>query len=135
MNARIHTVVAALMLVALATSANAQGQGQGRGKPAAGVSQTSPAKAKGRGTDAEYKIIRDYYSVESRKPKSLPPGIAKNLARGKPLPPGIAKTRVPDDLIRRLPVRTGGTRWLIAGDRVLLVDANNVVVDLVRLLF
>ena len=135
MNARIHTIAAALMLVALATSANAQGQGQGRGKPAAGVSQASPVKAKGRGTDAEYRIIRDYYSVESRKPKSLPPGIAKNLARGKPLPPGIAKTRVPDDLIRRLPVRTGGTRWLIAGDRVLLVDANNVVVDLVRLLF
>ena len=133
MNARIHTIAAALMLVALATSADAQGQG--RGKPAAGVPQASPVKAKGPGTDAEYRIIRDYYSVESRKPKSLPPGIAKNLARGKPLPPGIAKTRVPDDLIRRLPVRTGGTRWLIAGDRVLLVDANNVVVDLVRLLF
>ena len=26
---------------------------------------------------------------------SLPPGIAKNLARGKPLPPGIAKKAVP----------------------------------------
>ena len=131
MNARIHTIAAALMLVALATSADAQGQG--RGKPASSDAQVS--RAKGRGTDAEYRIIRDYYSVESRKPKSLPPGIAKNLERGKPLPPGIAKTRVPDDLIRRLPVRTGGTRWLIAGDRVLLVDANNVVVDLVRLLF
>jgi hypothetical protein len=54
MNARIHTIAAALMLVALATSADAQGQG--RGKPAAGVSQTSPVKAKGRGTDAEYRI-------------------------------------------------------------------------------
>jgi len=35
MNAGIHTIAAALMLVALATSADAQGQG--RGKPAAGV--------------------------------------------------------------------------------------------------
>ena len=131
MNARI-TTIAALLLVALATSADAQGQG--RGKTASGDVQVSPGKAKGRGTDAEIRVIRDYYSVESRKPKSLPPGIAKNLARGKPLPPGIAKTRVPDDLIRRLPVRTG-TRWLIAGDRVLLVDANNLVVDFVRLMF
>lgn len=131
MNARINTI-AALLLVTLAAGAGAQGQG--RGKPAAGVAQASPEKAKGRGTDAEFRIIRDYYAVESRKPKSLPPGIAKNLARGKPLPPGIAQTRVPDDLIARLPVRTG-TRWLIAGDRVLLVDASNVVVDLFRLMF
>ncbi len=131
MNVRINTI-AALLLVALAHSADAQGQG--RGKPAAAGTQVSPGKAKGRGTDVEFRIIRDYYAVETRKPKPLPPGIAKNLARGKPLPPGIAKTRVPDDLIVRLPVRTG-TRWLIAGDRVLLVDVNNVVVDLVRLMF
>jgi len=131
MNVRIHTI-ATVLLVALATSANAQGQG--RGKPATAGVQDAPGKAKGRGTDAEFRIIRDYYSADSRKPKSLPPGIAKNLARGKPLPPGIAKTRVPDDLYARLPVRTG-TRWLIAGDRVLPVDANNIVVDLVRLMF
>ena len=92
-------------------------------------------KAKGRGTDAEFRIIRDYYSVDSRKPKSLPPGIAKNLARGKPLPPGIAKTRVPDDLIRRLPVRTGGRDGSSLATECSWSIANNVVVDLVRLLF
>lgn len=65
---------------------------------------------------------------------AAPPGIAKNLARGKPLPPGIAKTRVPDGLLVLLPARTG-TRWLIAGDVVLLVDTRDVVVDLIRLIF
>ncbi len=34
---------------------------------------------------------------------SLPPGIAKNLARGKPLPPGIAKKTVPASMLGQLP--------------------------------
>ncbi|KDB61839.1 hypothetical protein AZ15_1325, partial [Bordetella bronchiseptica A1-7] len=33
---------------------------------------------------------------------SLPPGIRKNLARGKPLPPGIAKKAVPPSMLARL---------------------------------
>ncbi|MDX1443630.1 MAG: hypothetical protein R3270_07625, partial [Gammaproteobacteria bacterium] len=37
------------------------------------------------------------------KSKSLPPGIAKNLERGKPLPPGIQKTRLPNELQQKLP--------------------------------
>src|SRR5688572_30642134 len=128
------TRISALTVLLLAlTGASADAQGKGRGKAVSEV-QVSNAKVKGPGTDLEIRIIREYYSGKSARPKSLPPGIAKNLARGKPLPPGIAKTRVPDDLIRRLPVRTG-TRWLIAGDRVLLVDANNLVVDFVRLMF
>lgn len=39
--------------------------------------------------------------------RSLPPGIAKNLARGKPLPPGIAKKMVPSSMLRDLPVLSG----------------------------
>ena len=35
--------------------------------------------------------------------RSLPPGIAKNLARGKPLPPGIAKKMVPSSMLHDLP--------------------------------
>lgn len=42
---------------------------------------------------------------ESYKP--LPPGIRKNLARGKPLPPGIAKTRLPGGYVGRLPHYSG----------------------------
>jgi hypothetical protein len=37
-------------------------------------------------------------------------------------------------LIVLLPARSG-TRWLIAGDVVLLVDVSDVIVDLVRLVF
>jgi hypothetical protein len=127
---RIGTI-AVLLLAVAGTSADAQGKG--RGKPIADV-QVSHAKVTGPGTDVEIRIIRDYYSAQSQKPKSLPPGIAKNLGRGKPLPPGIAKARVPEDLIVLLPSRAD-SRWIIAGDMVLLVDEGDLIVDLVRLVF
>jgi hypothetical protein len=38
---------------------------------------------------------------------SLPPGIAKNLARGKPLPPGIAKKTVLTSMLGQLPYYLG----------------------------
>ena len=62
--------------------------------------------------------------------QGLPPGIAKNLARGKPLPPGIAKKQLPADLIQRLPpVRSGYERVVIDG-RVLLIEiATQMIVD------
>lgn len=46
---------------------------------------------------------------------SLPPGIAKNLARGKPLPPGIAKKTVPADMLGQLPSYPG-YEWRVVGD-------------------
>lgn len=132
MKARPFVLALALLGLPAAPAIAQSGNSRGKGKPAA--AQASSARAKGPGTDVEIRIIRDYYSSQSSKPKSLPPGIAKNLARGKPLPPGIAKTRVPDDLLVLLPARTG-TRWLVTGDVVLLVDAGDVIVDLIRLVF
>src|SRR3546814_10843108 len=43
---------------------------------------------------------------------ALPPGIRKNLARGKPLPPGIQKKIVPGSLLSRLP-RYSGYEWRV----------------------
>ncbi|TPG94701.1 hypothetical protein EAH72_17410 [Pseudomonas caspiana] len=48
----------------------------------------------------------------------LPPGIQKNLARGKPLPPGIAK-KLDGRLAGRLP-RYDGYEWYQAGTDVIL---------------
>ncbi|WP_137885321.1 anti-virulence regulator CigR family protein [Pseudomonas sp. 2FE] len=51
--------------------------------------------------------------------QSLPPGIQKNLARGKPLPPGIAK-RFDSRLLGRLP-HYDGYEWQQVGRDVVLV--------------
>ena len=90
-------------------------------------------------SDEEIRIIRAHYESHGKnngngngknKQKSLPPGIEKNLARGKPLPPGIAKQVLPDDLLRALPpVQDGYERIIVAGKILLIEIATQVVRD------
>lgn len=83
-------------------------------------------------TDIEIRTIREYYV--GKKPKPLPPGIAKNIARGKKVPPGIMRTRLPDDLVARLP-RREGYEWAIANDVILLIDVSGIVREVLRDIF
>lgn len=62
---------------------------------------------------------------------ALPPGIQKNLARGKPLPPGIAK-KFDNRLIGKLP-HYDGYEWKQAGtDVVLVAIATGIVYEVLR---
>ncbi|MCQ4294691.1 RcnB family protein [Pseudomonas stutzeri] len=62
---------------------------------------------------------------------SLPPGIQKNLARGKPLPPGIAK-KMDSRLLGRLP-RYDGYEWKQIGRDVILVAiATGIVYEILE---
>jgi len=62
---------------------------------------------------------------------SLPPGIQKNLARGKPLPPGIAKN-MDGRLLGRLP-RYDGYEWKQIGrDVVLVAIATGIVYEILE---
>lgn len=66
---------------------------------------------------------------------SLPPGIRKNLARGKPLPPGIAKKQPPAIYLERLP-RYPDHEWQVVGtDLVLVAVATAVVVEVLDNVF
>lgn len=58
---------------------------------------------------------RNYWNAGT----ALPPGIQKNLARGKPLPPGIAK-KLDGRLLGRLP-HYDGYEWRQAGTDLILV--------------
>lgn len=59
--------------------------------------------------------------------KGLPPGIAKQVSRGKPLPPGIAKKRLPSGFVSRLPVYVG-YEWKISGRDLILVAIGTAIV-------
>jgi hypothetical protein len=62
---------------------------------------------------------------------ALPPGIAKNLARGKPLPPGIAKN-FDSRVVGQLP-RYDGYEWKQTGtDVVLVAIATGIVYEVLR---
>ena len=109
------------------------------------VSGAMPAVAADAGisvefSDDEVRIIsawyRDHGSASERgngkgKHKGLPPGIAKNLSRGKPLPPGIAKQHLPDGLVHALPAPPRGYERVIIDGKVLLVEiATQVIHDI-----
>ncbi|MCB1669694.1 MAG: anti-virulence regulator CigR family protein [Gammaproteobacteria bacterium] len=67
--------------------------------------------------------------------RSLPPGIRRNLARGKPLPPGIARQMVPGRMLADLPV-VPDHEWRIAGrDLVLIALGTLVVVEILQNVF
>jgi Ni/Co efflux regulator RcnB len=91
-------------------------------------------------TSKEVRIIASWYDehrhqINDRgagkgKTKGLPPGIAKNLARGKALPPGIAKQQLPNGLVSVLPPSPRGYERIIVDGRVLLVEiATQVIHD------
>lgn len=91
-------------------------------------------------TDGEASIIRAYYrnhdtaeNGKKRGKKSLPPGIAKNLERGKQLPPGIAKQALPAGLIGQLPPPPKGFERIELQGKVLLVEiATQVIHDVLE---
>lgn len=88
----------------------------------------------------EAATIRAYFSDEQdrsskkgKAPKALPPGIEKNLARGKSLPPGIAKQVLPADLVRLLPPPPHGYERILLSGKVLLVEiATQVIHDVLE---
>lgn len=85
-------------------------------------------------SDGEIQTIRAWYREHAfdggghGKHKGLPPGIAKNLRRGKPLPPGIAKQALPSGLLERLPPAPGGFERVIVDGKVLLVEVATQVI-------
>lgn len=122
-------VLAAGSSVALADPGNGKGQGNGKGNPHNSQGQGQGNKGKNAGRDDwshgpavdrgnVIGVIGGYRDYWSPGP-ALPPGIQKNLARGKPLPPGIAK-KLDNRLLGHLP-RYDGYEWQQAGTDLILV--------------
>jgi hypothetical protein len=134
---RAILVVTVMSVLAPGIAAH-QGQSQGRGSGSSGK--------KGDGSDTNVSVnftfnsgdhdtFRNYFRTNKITAEPLPPGIAKNLARGKALPPGIAKKTFPNDLVRGLGSRVRpGVTFTIAGDRVVALKDGKVI-DLIEGLF
>ncbi len=121
----------ALNLLCLATT-EAQAQGRGnRNRPAAAASGgfTLTVEVKSQ--------IREFYAARSESAvEALPPGIRRNLERGKALPPGIAKKSAPAELQTRLEL-VEGYELVEVGLDVFLVEVatgiiHDVLMDLIR---
>lgn len=145
-------VVAAACLALVSGSAtawadpgNGKGQGNGKGNPqnsqGHGNQGGQGSKGKNAGGDdwedgpsinhgSVLGIVGGYRDYWSPGP-ALPPGIQKNLARGKPLPPGIAK-KLDSRLIGRLP-HYDGYEWQQAGtDLILVALATGIIYEVLN---
>jgi len=128
---------------ALADPGNGKGQGQGQGHGkgqaqhsqgqgnAGGHKQSAGAKDWHGGPSIDrgdvLGILGGHRSYWSPGP-ALPPGIQKNLARGKPLPPGIAK-KLDGRLLGQLP-HYDGYEWMQAGaDLILVAVATGIIYE------
>ena len=88
-------------------------------------------------TDREKSILRDSfgggrYPEGFKKPKPIPPGIQKKLARGGSLPPGIAMTRMPGTVQSRLPYRAGEEIIFIEDDAYLIQKSTQIILDVLN---
>ncbi|MDF3934330.1 anti-virulence regulator CigR family protein [Pseudomonas citronellolis] len=137
---RLNTLLSAVLGIALVSAAPAllADPGNGKGKGHEKGQHGNQGQAGGNGWQGGpaidvggVRVIlgdnRDYWSPGA----SLPPGIQKNLARGKPLPPGIAK-KLDGRLVGRLP-HYDGYEWQQAGTDLLLVTiATGVIYEVLH---
>ncbi|AZF22369.1 anti-virulence regulator CigR family protein [Pseudomonas sp. R3-52-08] len=123
--------------IALADPGNGKGQGNNKGHNQAGQGHGKPdgkGSAGNHGPSVDRGSVlslvggsRDYWSPRP----ALPPGIQKNLARGKPLPPGIAK-KLDGRLAGRLP-HYDGYEWQQAGtDLILVAIATGIIYEVLN---
>lgn len=118
------------VVTCLATPAHPQGRPNAKPKPTATASTAGAAASVTvvfRDTDRV--TFRDYFRRHAIAATPLPPGIAKNVARGKPLPPGIAKRAVPPDLLVVGP-RVGREVSLAIVGNVVVAMRSGVVIDI-----
>ncbi|OZI48235.1 anti-virulence regulator CigR family protein [Bordetella genomosp. 4] len=130
---------------------NSKNQGNGNGKNKGQSNDSHSNKSSGSkggnngkgghggGRDSDVNVSLSYagitvstargYAVEygATRYSALPPGIRKNLARGKPLPPGIAKKMVPGPMLAHLPVHPG-YEWQVAGTDLILVAIGTAII-------
>jgi len=124
-------IVAALIATSVAVTPTfadpPHGKGKGKNRDEDASASRSSQFSVSITVDQARRIALD---VGARGYKPLPPGIRKNLARGKPLPPGIAKQYAPAPMIARLPVYAGHEWRVVGTDLVLVTIATAVVVDI-----
>ncbi len=83
-------------------------------------------------SDQDRTTITRYFQQHPQPASALPPGIAKNVARGKPLPPGIAKRGVPNGLTGQLSIPKGYELQSVGTDVVLIEAGTRIIADVLK---
>ena len=123
-----------------AEKAVAQGASKAAGKAKSGGSGAAATAAAAAGavlagvllSDQDRTTITRYFQQHPQPATSLPPGIAKNVARGKPVPPGIAKRGIPNALSGQLSIPAGYELQTVGTDVVLIEAGTRIIADILK---
>jgi hypothetical protein len=132
-------VIAGLAVLLVPVDLQAQGRGRGRGQ-GQGQGAADPGRSGSSVSvtvvfrDSDHATFRDYFIAHRITAEPLPPGIAKNVARGKPLPPGIAKRVLPAGLLAIGPKVDKDVSLAIVGN-VVVATRGGVVIDVLAGVF
>lgn len=151
LNARSLRVALCAALVATAGPALAHHKPGHAGGPPGGTNDAvynrtpthsisiSPDALTVRFDDTIIRVVNDWFRANPQvyaNYSALPPGIARNLQRGKPLPPGIAKNFLPNGLVSVLPPAPQGYGRFIVGDDLVLIElSSGLIADVADILF
>lgn len=80
--------------------------------------------------DSDRGVFSRYYETHRIVVTPLPPGIRKQIMRGKPLPPGIAKRELSPDLIVLAPRLDRGYSYALVGPSIVVLNPAGLVVDI-----
>jgi hypothetical protein len=123
-------LIAVIAATAASAGQNARGP-KGRNEPKARETTRVELHVSAAGFDVSMQqMIRGYYAGKPKAGRRVPPGVAKNYARGRPLPPGIAKRALPADLVALLPAQPGYEYVVIDRDVLLVSVRTSLVVDI-----
>ena len=125
-------LVATALSIVASDGLDAQGKPQGKGKPGAAPEPVVSLSVVFRPGDQN--TFRTWFETHKITAQPLPPGIAKNVARGKPLPPGIANRAVPAELIALGPKLERDVSLAIVG-AVVVALRQGVVIDVLAGIF
>ena len=130
---KVRSLVVVMLAAGLSSGlVGAQGRSGGRGQ--GGQSETTGASVTAVFRAGDQATFRDYFRTHRIAAEPLPPGIAKNVARGKALPPGIAKRVVPADLLALGPKVGKDVSFAIVGEIVVAIRSG-VVIDVLAGVF
>jgi hypothetical protein len=145
MQTRPLCILAVLSLLTACSTSSGQGSAPPAGRPEVAVGASTRVSATVSAgpvsvtlTAEQTAAVRAWYGQSAAgngrgRSGGLPPGIARNLERGKALPPGIAKQTLPQQLLVQLPAPGTGFEYIVAAGKLLLVEAATQIVRQVLL--
>jgi hypothetical protein len=121
----ISCLIFAVVISATPSAAEGQGRGNSRAESPIDLAVADVRFS----VEVQDQIRLFYHAHPTAGAQALPPGIRRNLARGKGLPPGIAKKVAPPELVTLIHLPAGYEVVEVGLDVLLVEIATNIVHD------